>query len=110
MKQVVAMRDDIAFYIKLFPLVSIHPEAYAKSQAIMCEKDNGKALKLLEDAFEKKPLPEATCSGSIIDEHMRLGRSLELTGTPALIFQSGKKASGALKANDIVQRAMEKKI
>jgi len=52
MKQVVSERKDIAFYIKMFPL-KMHPGAYEKARAIICEK----SLKLLEDAFEQKQIP-----------------------------------------------------
>lgn len=108
MKQIVAMRDDIAFYVKLFPLTTIHPEAYGKSAAVLCEEDNAKALQLLDDIFAKKPIPAAKCKTTAVDDTIRVGRGLGVSSTPTLIFQSGKVVSGALKSNDIVARATEK--
>ena len=108
MKQIVATRDDIVFYIKMFPLTTIHPEAYGKSAAVLCEEDNTKALAMLEDIFAKKPIPAAKCKTTAVDDSIRVGRGLGISSTPTLIFQSGKVASGALKANDIVAKATEK--
>ncbi len=102
------MRDDIVFYIKMFPLTSIHPEAYGKSAAVLCQEDNAKALALLDDIFDKKPIPAPTCKTTGVDDSIRTGRSLGISSTPTLIFQNGKVASGALKANELVARATEK--
>ena len=99
------MRNDIAFYIKMFPLVSIHPEAYEKSKAIICAGDNEKALALLEDAYAKREIPKSECVTQIVDEHIRLGRSLGISGTPAIVFEDGKLVSGALKIEDLIKNA-----
>ena len=37
-KQVIEKRKDIVFYLKMFPLQQIHPQAYEKSKTIVCEK------------------------------------------------------------------------
>ena len=108
MKQVVATRDDIVFYIKMFPLTSIHPEAYAKSAAVLCEKDNDKALKLLEDAFANITIPAPKCETSAVDESIRMGRSLGVSSTPTIVFGNGRIVSGAIKANELAERATEK--
>ena len=96
MKKVIEKRKDIAFYIKMFPL-KIHPEAYDKSKAIVCEK----SLTLLEDAFEKKQLPKPTCETSAIDDNLKLGEKLGISGTPALIMPDGRVISGYKEADAI---------
>lgn len=96
------MRTDIVFYIKLMPLMQLHPEAKLKSEAIICAESNEKRLALLEDAFEKKSLPEA-CETDVIDKNIALGQSLGIHGTPSLVFQNGKKASGAPDAEDLIR-------
>ena len=75
--KVVKQRKDIVFFIKLFPLKSIHPDSYRKSKAIACEKDKAKALKMLEDAFAKKPVPQPSCDTKTIDDNLALGEKLE---------------------------------
>lgn len=103
MKKVVEKRKDIAFFIKLLPIVQIHPEAYSKSKAIVCEKSNDRAMQLLEDVFEKKPIPAPTCETRVIDENISLAASLGIGGTPALVFPNGLLKSGALPADQIIQ-------
>ena len=98
MKKVIEKRKDIAFYIKMFPL-KIHPEAYEKSKAIVCEK----SLSLLEDAFDKKQLPKPKCETSAIDENLKLGEKLGISGTPALIMPDGRVISGFKEADAIIE-------
>jgi thiol:disulfide interchange protein DsbC len=89
MKKIVEERKDIAFYIKLFPL-RIHPEAYEKSKAIVCEN----SLTLLEEAFDKKPLPKPKCETRVIDENIKLAEKLGISSVPVLILPDGKVILG----------------
>src|SRR3989338_5854599 len=68
MKEIIKKNKDIVFYIKLFPLVNVHPEAYEKSKAILCKN----SLKLLDDAIEGKKLPKADCDTKAVDENLKL--------------------------------------
>jgi thiol:disulfide interchange protein DsbC len=98
MKKVIEIRKDVVFFIKMFPL-SIHPQAYIKSKAIACKK----SIELLEDAYDRKPLPEPDCETDVIDKNIALVNSLGITSTPSLVFQDGMKASGAIKAEDLIK-------
>ena len=100
-KEVVARRSDIAFYIKMFPLVQIHPAAYDKSRAIVCGED---PLKLLEDAFAGKELPPPgdSCTTSEVDDNIALGRALGISGTPAIILPDGRVQSGFVEADRMI--------
>ena len=97
MKKVIEKRKDIAFYIKMFPL-QMHPEAYEKAKAIVCEK----SLALLEDAFEKKQLPKPTCETQVIDENIKLAEKLGISGAPALILPDGRVISGYREADALI--------
>lgn len=99
MKKVVAERKDIAFYIKMYPL-PMHKEAYDKAKAIVCEK----SLVLLENAFEKKPLPKPKCETATVDENIKLAQKLGISGTPAMVFPDGKIVPGALDAKAIIEK------
>lgn len=103
MKKVIKERKDIVFFIKLYPL-AMHKDAYAKSKAIVCEK----SLSLLEDAFEKKPLPTAKCETSAIDDTIKLAQKLGINGTPAIIMPDGRLISGYLEADALIKQ-IEKK-
>jgi thiol:disulfide interchange protein DsbC len=103
-KKVLEKRDDIVFYIKMFPLTAIHPEAYEKSKAIVCEESNEKALEMLEAALDRKPLPDPTCETDAIDKNIKLAARLGITGTPNVVFEDGKSVPGAMKSEDIIKK------
>jgi thiol:disulfide interchange protein DsbC len=89
MKKIIEERKDIVFYIKLFPL-RIHPGAYEKSKAIVCEN----SLVLLEEAFDKKPLPKPKCETPVIDENIKLAERLGISSLPVLILPDGRVIQG----------------
>jgi thiol:disulfide interchange protein DsbC len=89
MKRILEERKDIVFFIKLFPLKS-HPAAYEKSKAIICEK----SLKLLEDAYEKKPLPKPACQTSAVDDNIKLADKLGIPSLPFMILPDGSGIAG----------------
>ncbi|MEE9591584.1 MAG: DsbC family protein [Thermodesulfobacteriota bacterium] len=93
-KKIIERRSDIAFLIKLFPL-DIHPQAYDKSRAILCEK----SAKLLDDALTGKTLPKPTCEAPEINENIKLAKSLGILGTPAIILPDGRLLSGYVEAD-----------
>ena len=97
MKKIIEERKDIVFFIKMFPLKS-HPAAYEKAKAIVCEK----SLALLEDAHSNKPLPKPTCETTAVDESIKLGEKLGLSGVPVLIFPDGRVMPGYRDAKSLL--------
>lgn len=97
-KKVISQRNDIVFYIKLFPLVRLHPDAYRKSKSIVCEK----SLKLLDDAFSGKEIPPPKCETDQIDKNIRLAESLGISGTPTLILRDGTVVPGYMPAERLI--------
>lgn len=98
MKKAVKEREDIAFYIKLFP-VQGDPESFAKSEAIVCAG----SLKLLEDAFDGKHIPEASCDTTAVEENIRLAGKLGITGTPTIVLPDGGLLPGYKDAETLVR-------
>ena len=92
-------RKDVAFYIMLFPL-PMHQDAARKSKAILCEK----SLSLLEDAFDKKQIPDPKCDTTAVEDNIKLGQRLGISGTPAVIFPDGMNVPGAMSAEDIIKK------
>lgn len=105
MKQVLKARNDIVFYLKMFPIVSIHPDAYDKAKAIACEreKSNDEAIKMLEEAYAGKPLPKPSCDTKVVDQNIALAERLGIRATPAIVFENGRLATGAMKAEQIMR-------
>lgn len=95
-------RNDIAFYIKLFPL-KFHRDSYWKSKSMVCTKSTA----LLEDNFEKKPVPRPGCETEAIDKNITLAESLGITGTPTLVLPDGFVVFGAMKADDLTQLVLQ---
>jgi len=97
MKQIVAKRKDIAFYIKFLPL-EFHKDAYWKARSIVCNK----SVKMLEDNFEKREIPKTECVTDEIENSMKLAKSLGIGGTPSLILPDGRLKIGALPEAELL--------
>lgn len=97
MKKIIKLRDDIVFYIKMFPLKS-HTGAYEKSRAVVCSQ----SLEVLEDAFAGKPLPEPTCESSEVEDNIALGETLGISSTPTVILPDGAIVPGYKDADTLV--------
>jgi thiol:disulfide interchange protein DsbC len=98
MRKVVQTRKDIVFYIRLFPLVKLHPDSYWKSKTIVCNK----SMQMLEDNFAKRPIIRNECSTKEVDNTIKLAAKLGITGTPTLIFSNGKMHSGSMNAEQLI--------
>lgn len=98
MKKVITKRLDIAFYLKLFPL-KFHKDAYWKSKSIVCNK----SLRLLEDNFEKKPIPRLDCDTKEIDENIRFAEKHGISGTPTMILPNGSVYQGTIDSERLIK-------
>jgi len=100
-KKLIKERNDVAFYIKLFPL-PMHPEAYEKSKTVLCEN----SLKMLDEAFEGKSLPKAKCDTKEVDNNIETAKKLGISGTPAIILPDGRLVPGFV-TGDVLMEMME---
>lgn len=99
LKKVVEADPDIVFFIKLMPLVKLHPDSYRISKTILCEE----SLELLEDSFAGKPIPEPTCESDAVDRTLKLAQDLGIGSTPTLILPDGRIAPGYRPAEEIIK-------
>jgi len=102
MKEVVKTRPDIAFYIKLLPL-EIHPTAYEKAKAIICEK----SLEMLDKSLTKQDIPKAKCKTDVIEKNRELAQSLRITSTPTLVFPDGRVMPGFRTPEELIKSLSE---
>jgi thiol:disulfide interchange protein DsbC len=98
MKQIIAKRKDIAFYIKMYPL-EFHKDAYWKSKSIVCNN----SLQLLQDCFDKKEIAKTDCKTEEVDNNLKLAKSLGITGTPAIILPDGRLRIGAMPEAELIK-------
>jgi len=98
-KKVIAERKDIAFFMKLMPL-SFHPDAYWKSQSILCKS----SLQWLEDNFAQKEIPKPDCDNKPeIEANIRIAQELGITGTPTMVLPDGLVVMGAKDAKTLIE-------
>lgn len=95
LKKLVVVEPDLAIFIKMYPL-EMHPDAYDKARVIL----GSNSLEILEKAFAKEALPAPGLKDpkEPVDETIKLGASLGIDGTPALILPGGRLVSGAMDA------------
>jgi len=100
LKKLVAMEPELVIYIKMFPL-KMHPEAYDKARVLL----GSKSLEMLEKAFAKEalPAPGSKDAKEPVDETLKVGESLGIDGTPAMIFPDGRLVAGARSATDLIK-------
>lgn len=100
MKKIVEKRSDIAFYLKLFALVSPDPQTV---KSIICAK----SLTLLEEAFDRKTVPKQECPSTELEENGVFAQQNGITGAPALIFPDGTIQIGYADAAQLEKRIDE---
>ncbi len=100
MKTVAAKRPDIAFYLKVFTMVSRDPTV---AKSIVCSK----SLAMLEDAFTRKPVPEQDCASKEIDDNMTFADEHGINAAPALIFPDGTLQLGYSDAANLEKKIDE---
>jgi thiol:disulfide interchange protein DsbC len=88
--------DNVTVYTFLYPVLS--PDSTAKSKSIWCSKDRGMTWEswMLD---HKAPSTAATCDTTAIDKNLKLGRSMNVTGTPTVFLADGKRLPGAVPAD-----------
>lgn len=101
-KKVLKKRNDLLFYIVLYPLKKLHPSSYETAQAIQC----GKSLKLLEAAYAGKKLPAAGCRSKVVDDNIAFAEKYGISGTPTIIFPNGTIHFGYLKAEEFLNKIL----
>jgi protein-disulfide isomerase len=100
MKKLVEKRSDIAFFLKVFVLVSPDPKT---AKSVVCSK----SLAELEDAYAKKPVPSHECSSKDLDDNMRFARENGITAAPALVFPDATVQLGYSVADQLEKRIDE---
>ncbi len=98
MKQIIAKRSDIVFYLILNPL-PMHKDAYKKAQAVLCSK----SLTMLDDAFSGKAVPEPACPADAVERSKALADSHGFNGTPTLVREDGTVLSGYLPEEKLLE-------
>jgi thiol:disulfide interchange protein DsbC len=105
LKKVVKADPDVAIFIKMLPLASLHPDSPRIASAILCSE----SLQLLEDSFAGKKIPDPTCKSDAVDRTIKLAEELGIGSTPTLILPDGRIAPGYRDAEEILELLKEGK-
>jgi thiol:disulfide interchange protein DsbC len=94
--------DDITVYAFVIPILG--EDSVAKSRAIICAKDSSGVWL---DWMLRNKVPQAptgTCDDSAMQRNSKFARQNRINGTPAIFFEDGSRAPGALDREALEQR------
>ena len=94
----IAGLKNVTIYTFLYPILS--QDSFEKSKAIWCAKDRAKAWDDMMLNGKAAPAPAADCKHPL-QQNMELGRKLEVTGTPTIVFADGRRMPGAVPLDKI---------
>ncbi len=100
-RDLVALKD-VSIYTFLYPILG--PDSTAKSRDIWCAKDPGKAWRAWMIDGQVPVKVTGTCDAAALDRNTEMGRKYKVQGTPALVFEDGSRAPGAIPAAQIESR------
>ncbi|HEY8709273.1 MAG TPA: DsbC family protein [Burkholderiaceae bacterium] len=90
---------DVTVYTFLYPILG--GDSPDKARNIWCAKDNGAAWRdwMIHGAAPARGM--GACDTSALQRNVALGRKYRVTGTPALVFEDGKRVPGALSPDQV---------
>ncbi len=90
---------DVTVYTFLYPILG--SDSTDKSRDIWCAKDNTKAWRDWMVNGTTPPRNVGQCDLGPLARNAAMGRKYKVTGTPALVFEDGKRVPGAMSAADV---------
>jgi thiol:disulfide interchange protein DsbC len=90
---------DLTVYTFLYPILG--GDSPEKSRNIWCAKDNTKAWRDWMLAGTTPPRPMGQCDVAALQRNTALGRKYRVNGTPALVFEDGKRVPGAMSMEQV---------
>lgn len=105
------LHDQIAEYNRLgievdylfFPRAGLGSHSFDKAVSVWCAPDQNAAMTLAKSGEE----PAAAQCDNPIESHYNLGRELGVTGTPALVTDSGTLIPGYVPPADLIVRLQQ---
>lgn len=90
---------DVTIYTYLYPILG--DDSTEKSRNIWCAKDSAKAWRdwMIDGVAPTRG--QGTCDASVLARNVELGRKHRVNGTPALVFEDGKRVPGVMAAEAV---------
>ena len=93
---------DVSIYTFLLPILG--PDSNVKARDIWCSKDPGKTWRTWMVDGAAIPKSMGNCDTAALDRNVALGQRYKVNGTPAVVFEDGTRAPGAIPAAQIEAR------
>lgn len=97
---------DITVYTFVIPILG--GDSPEKSRSIWCAKDNTSAWRDWMVSGTTPPRAMGQCDSSAIERNSALARKHKVNGTPAIVFEDGTRAPGAIPAAELEKRLAAK--
>jgi thiol:disulfide interchange protein DsbC len=90
---------NVTVYTFLYPILG--PDSIEKAKNIWCAKDRTTTWRdwMLEGAVPAKTMGQ--CDVAALQRNAEFGRKYRINGTPGVVFEDGKRAPGAISAEQI---------
>lgn len=93
---------DVTVYTFLMPILG--PDSDAKAKAIWCAKDRTAAWRGWMVDGKAVAAAAAGCDTTALERNLALGRKHRINGTPAIVFEDGKRVPGAMSLQQFEQQ------
>jgi thiol:disulfide interchange protein DsbC len=95
---------DVSIYTFLYPILG--PDSTTKSRDIWCARDRAKVWRAWMVDGSAPPKAAGPCDSAAITRNIALGERHRVTGTPAVVFEDGTRAPGAIPVDQIESRLL----
>lgn len=96
---------DVTVYTFVIPILG--GDSPDKSRDLWCAKDNTAAWRAwMVDGVRAPRFTGAGCDTAAIDRNSAMARKFKVTGTPAIVFEDGTRAPGAIPAAEVERRIL----
>lgn len=90
---------NVTVYTFLLPILG--GDSSDKSRNIWCAKDSSSAWRDWMLKNEPAPRVMGICDASVLQRNLAMAKKFRVTGTPALVFEDGKRVPGAMAPADV---------
>jgi thiol:disulfide interchange protein DsbC len=95
---------NVTVYTFLLPILSA--DSTEKSRNIWCAKDNSAAWRDWMIKGEAAPRVMGSCDASVLQRNLAMAKKFRVNGTPALVFEDGKRVPGAMGPADVEKQLL----
>ena len=95
---------DLTVYTFLYPILG--GDSPEKSRNIWCAKDNTKAWRDWMLDGTAPPRSMGKCDTTALERNAAMGKKYRVTGTPALVFEDGKRVPGVMSVEQVEKQLL----